>query len=743
MCEQSVMRRIGFIVVALFIFTGNSVAQETVDHWESLVNAENMWRYFPGASEPPGTWIDIDFDDNIWNEGPGGIGYGDEDDGTSIGATGSVYLRIKFTVTDLNQLEQALLLADYDDAYVAYLNGQEISRGGISGARPPYNQFADSAHEADLYQGFYPSEVFISKSGVEQHFLLGENVLAVQVHNINTTSSDLSSNFYLLVGINISGNVYQQVPPWFRAPINFESSNLPIIKIDTKGSSILDEPKIAASMGIVDNGFGNINHTNDAFNDYDGPIGIELRGSSSQALFPKKQYAVELWTNSGQDTSASILGLPEEEDWVLYAPYSDKSLIRNLLTYKLGENLGWYAPRTRLVELYLNESYQGVYMLTEKIKRDKNRVDISKLNPDENSGNDLTGGYIVKLDKYDGPTQGLGWDSPIPPPRRSENQLVHYQYHYPKEDEITFDQQNYIQNYITDFEQSLNGPKYRDIREGYKNYINVESFIDFSIINELTKNVDGYRLSTFIYKDKDSEDDKLYLGPIWDFNLAFGNANYCEGAETQGWAWDFNTICNGDWWLVPFWWRRLLRDPEYVIQYQNRWGELRTGVFSNESILNYIDSTVTVLDEPQQRNFTKWPILNEHIWPNNYVGGSYENEIYYLKTWIIDRLAWLDSNIAALDIITDLYETELSAKSFTIYPNPNNGNFNINIPGSRFTNLNLMVHDKLGRIIHHESINVEKADYWNCDLNKLSDGLYFVKISNGDQLLYTEKIIVN
>lgn len=737
------MRRIGIIVSITFLFIINVKAQETIDHWESLVNAENTWKYFPGTSEPPTTWIDAGFNDNSWNEGPGGFGYGDNDDGTTISNLTSVYLRIKFTINELSQIEKLLLLADYDDAFVAYINGKEITRSGISGSRPAYNQFAEIDHEARLYQGGYPSEFTMTNIFITENFISGENTLAIQVHNINATSSDLSSNFFLTAGLNSSSSQYQAVPPWFREPVNFESSNLPIIKIDTKGAYIPDEPKINAHMGIIDNGPDIINNINDPFNDYDGPIGIEMRGSSSQALFPKKQYAVELWTEAGQDTSASILGLPEEEDWVLNGPYSDKSLIRNFLTYKLGEDLGWYAPRTRLVEVYLNEAYLGVYILTEKIKRDKNRVDISNLNPDENSGDDLTGGYIVKLDKYDGATEGLGWYSPIPPSIMSQNQAIHYQYHYPKEDEITADQRNYIENYITEFEQTLNGPNFTDPRDGYQKFINVNSFIDFSIINELSKNVDGYRLSTFIYKDKDSKDEKLYLGPIWDFNLAFGNADYCEGGETRGWAWDFNKICSGDHWLIPFWWRRLLRDPGYVLQYQNRWAELRQGIYSNETILNYIDSVAYILEEPQQRNYTKWPILNEHIWPNNYVGGTYANEINYLKNWITQRLAWLDTNIASLEVITDLKDLSISKNEIMVYPNPNNGSFIIKTIDLNISEMKLCLQDNLGRIIHQESINSNTSEEWKFDFDQLRNGLYLLKISDGHSVLFTDKIIVN
>lgn len=735
------MRRFGSFII-LLLFFNSYVEAQNIDHWESVVKAENNWKYVVGTTEPPGEWINPNFNDDAWSAGPGGFGYGDDDDSTNINATGSVYLRIKFTLGDLTQIEKGVLLADYDDAYVAYFNGKEIARSGISGTRPAHDQYAESQHEASLYQGLYPEETVFSKTEIAERLLTGENVLAVQVHNIDAASPDLSSNFYFNVGLNVTTTLYQQVPAWFKPPVNFSSSNLPIIKIDTEGRGIPDEPKISAAMGIIDNGPENSNHINDPFNDYDGRIGIEIRGSSSQ-MFPKKQYAVELWTSNGEDTSASILGLPMEEDWVLYAPYSDKSLIRNVLTYKLGADLGWYAPRTRLCELYLNEQYVGVYVLTEKIKRDKNRVDISKLNPDENTGDDLTGGYIVKLDKYDGATQGLGWDSPYLPPNHGNNQVVHFQYHYPKENEITSEQRNYIENYVTEFESALKSPYFRDRQEGYRNFINVESFIDFAIINEVSRNVDGYRLSAFLHKDKDSKDKKLYLGPIWDFNLAFGNADYCEGGSTTGWAWNFNDICNGDHWLIPFWWKRLLRDPEYVIQFKNRWTELRADLFSDAEIMNYIDSVVTVLDKPQQRNFTKWPILSEYIWPNNYVGNTYENEMNYLKNWVSARLSWLDANIAGLEVITNLEDKLMVKDHISIYPNPNNGKFNIRFHHPIKSDLDFSLHDKLGKMIFQRKLISNEINDHAIDGAQLSGGIYFIKISDREKLIYTGKIIVN
>jgi len=739
------MRRIGWFLLILLSPSLQLTAQ-TIDHWEMIVKAGDIWKYQTADATIPTDWSEQSFDDSSWSSGQGGFGYGDNDDGTTIANTNAVFLRIQFDILALDQVEKAVLLCDYDDAFVAYLNGNELGRSGISGSPPGPGQYAEAQHEAALYQGQYPDEIVMNRDQLMSILVEGANTLAIQVHNINATSSDLSSNFYLAAGLKTSSTVYRDVESWFRSPLDYSTSKLPIVKVNTNGRSIPDEPKIQARMGIIDNGPGAINHKDDPFTDYDGTIGIEIRGSSSQ-MFPKKQYAVETWTDAGADTSVSILGLPPEEDWVLYAPYSDKSLLRNVLAYKFSRELGWYAPRTLLVELYLNEQYKGIYVLTEKIKRDRHRVDISKLNPDENSGDDLTGGYIVKIDKYDGATVGLGWDSPILPPGRGNDQLIHFQFHYPREDRITSEQAKYIQTYVTNFEESLAGPNWKRESVGYRSFINVESFIDFSIINEITKNVDGYRLSTFLYKDRDSEDGKLHLGPVWDFNLGFGNANYCDGSSTQGWAWDFNKRCNGDFWLVPFWWERLLKDQEYKMQLKARWQEVRAGVLSDKSITTYIDSVALAIDDAQQRNFTQWPILDEYVWPNNYVGGSYSNEIQYLKGWIMDRMSWLDSQINSFELITNLEDIrEQQPSLFSVYPNPGKGQFNLTFDQINPSFLRVSVFNKLGELIVDNQLI--KSNPGNDVSNSFAfefnhnPGVYIINAVDQSGTSYTGKLII-
>ena len=413
------------------------------------------------------------------------------------------------------------------------------------------------------------------------------------------------------------------------------SSNLPIVVINTNGQAIVDDPRISCDMGIIDNGFGSINSITDSFNDYDGKISIEYRGSSSQ-FFPKKQFALETQDSVGNNNNVSLLGMPVENDWILYAPYSDKSLMRNFLTYNLGSKMGHYSPRTVYCELVVNGDHKGIYILMEKIKRDNNRVDIAKLDYDDNSGDSLTGGYIVKIDKHTG-SGGADWLSDFP--TMSGGGSLYFQYHYPEASVMSSQQLDYIKSYVDSFEYALSGSNFTDNSNGYAKYIDVNSFIDLYIINELSKNIDGYRFSTYMYKDRTSNGGKLTMGPFWDYNLAFGNANYCDGGSTSAWS---TQSCIG---ALPFWFDRLLDDTTYQNKLKCRWTYLRNRSLNQDSLFNFIDSIALYLDDAQQRNFQQWDILGTYVWPNYYVGNTYQDELNFFKTWIGDRLVWIDDNL--------------------------------------------------------------------------------------------------
>ncbi len=423
-------------------------------------------------------------------------------------------------------------------------------------------------------------------------------------------------------------------------PIEESIVETPLIKkighvfINTNGGEIVDEPKINAEMTITEN---------DVI-DYQGAIGIEIRGSSSQ-LFPKKQFGFETRDALNEDLSVSLLGFPEEEDWILYAPYSDKSLFRNILIYDLSREIGRYASRAKFVDVTINDSYNGVYVLFEKLKRDVNRININKLKIDENSGEDLTGGYILKIDKADGfYTSTNSITSTYAPKNSNSGQKIHFLYDTPDEVDITTEQRTYIGNYLASFENVLASNDFMNPSTGYAAYIDTKSFIEFFLLNELSNNVDGYRLSTWLVKDKN---EKLKMGPIWDFNLAFGNANYCGGGETNVWAYKFNERCPEDFWQIPFWWDRLLEDPAFVSQLKAHWIELRGNQFSNPSISKKIDGYLETLtlSNSIQENYAKWPVLGQYVWPNNFVGNTYTEEKDYLINWINRRLIWLDAEI--------------------------------------------------------------------------------------------------
>ncbi len=428
-------------------------------------------------------------------------------------------------------------------------------------------------------------------------------------------------------------------------PENIEikpEDRLPQIIVNTNGGTIVDEPKINAQITIS---------KADVIS-FEGNIGIEFRGASSQT-FPKKSYGLETWDENGEDINVSLLGFPEEEDWILYGPYSDKSLIRNILIYDLSRDIGRYASRSIFVELTINNAYQGVYVFMEKLKRDSQRIDINKLKDDENSGEDLTGGYILKIDKTAGSNLGEGYNelnsftSQYAPQNASSGQEINFLYEYPKAEDITTAQKDYISTYIANFEDALASDNFTDVNLGYAAFIDVPSFIDFFLLNELSNNVDGYRLSTFMHKDKN---EKLKMGPIWDFNLAFGNADYCSGGNTNIWAYKFNERCSSDFWQVPFWWDKLLQDPAFVSQLKERWGILGAGAFSEASILAKIDGYINTLEKAGaiEENFKTWNILGTYIWPNNFVGNTHNEENNYLIDWVQDRLIWMDGAINAL-----------------------------------------------------------------------------------------------
>lgn len=397
--------------------------------------------------------------------------------------------------------------------------------------------------------------------------------------------------------------------------------------------------------------------------------------------------------------------------------------MRDALAYILAGKTMAYTPRVRFCELVINGNYQGVYVLAESIKRDSARVNISKLGNLEVSGDAVTGGYILKIDKSTGGSGTDGWQSQHPITK------TFYQFHYPKPADIVSAQRQYISDFMLAFEQMVESNQFSHPLVGYPAYIDVDSFVDFLLINELSRNVDGYRLSTFMYKDKYSKGGKLKMGPVWDFNITFGNSDYCQGGNTDGFAYNFNQVCGGDYWQIPFWWGRLTSDHSFRQRVGVRWQALRQGVFSNASLISRIDSISNLLTEPAARNFQKWPILGNYVWPNSFVGSTYGQEVNYLKTWITDRTAWLDNAFVTFSITA----TEpLENKSIQIIPNPSGNNQDIVF--SYFTEskaeISFFVYDSKGKRIHQMTEQQDDKGWHQTIWSKLdiSNGTYYFQV---------------
>jgi hypothetical protein len=493
-------------------------------------------------------------------------------------------------------------------------------------------------------------------------------------------------------------------------------------------------------MGIINNGRGRINRISDPWNGYNGKIGIELRGSSA-AQFPKKPYGFETRDSTGANLNVSLLGMPPENDWVLYNPFSDKTLMRNVLAFKISNDIGRYASRTRLIEVDLNGEYQGVYVLMEKIKQDKNRVAVSKMDSADTAGDALTGGYIIKVDKSTGENTG-GWSSA---------NKVFYQYHYPKPDEITPEQKAYIRQFMDGFEAAIGGPGESGPDPGYTDVIDLDSFVDNFIVSEVTRNIDAYRLSMYFFKDRDSMGGKLNAGPVWDCDLAFGNVNYHEGWLTDGWNLDA-LVNSSEGRGVPYWWMHLRNDPVFLSRVQERWNAFRKDALDVDSLVQFIDAVYDTLQESQERNFTRWRILGTYQWPNMFIGQTFDEEVEFLKEWLQNRMAWLDENIRAIvSEAADWPEPAMPGDCWLEpnYPNPFNSRTTIRYGLKAASRVRLTVFDILGRHVRTLSqgfkapgVHTAAWDGRDDRGRSVPSGIYTCRLDTGPELRFRKMVLL-
>ena len=521
---------------------------------------------------------------------------------------------------------------------------------------------------------------------------------------------------------------------------SFTSSKLPIVVINTNGQNIPDEPKIIADMGIIYNGTGIRNYMTDPFNEYNGRIGIEKRGNYSASL-PQKPYGIKLIDALGMQVDSSLLGMPAEHDWVLIANYNDKSFARNILPYRIFDEMGHWAPRNQLVDVVLNGEYQGIYLLAEKIKRDSARIDIPTIHPTDIFYPEITGGYILKFDYWDNTNSWLLNNSPIGHPTFD----VHMVYVEPEVDSIAPAQKTYIQNYVDDFETALYGPGFADPVNGYRKYISTRSWLDYFIVNEVARNGDGFKKSRYLYKEKDPTTGvygKLKAGPVWDFDWAWKDMWDCMYSATDGSAWAYEVNdCNPDV-HSPGWYIRLFEDPVFADEMRCRYDDLRRNLLSNATLHAMIDSVALTVDESQVWHYQTWGNMGAPTGTPEVPAPSqtYGEEVQRLKDWVDRRLLWLDANMPGTLNGCSMTGTEensgLNALKIEGYPNPFESVLSLKIQSSLYADCQISVIDQRGRAIHNYLYAPSEWQNTVVSLNgleRLESGLYLIEVMVGPQ----------
>ncbi|MBB5396521.1 CotH kinase family protein [Mucilaginibacter sp. AK015] len=385
----------------------------------------------------------------------------------------------------------------------------------------------------------------------------------------------------------------------------FNFTGLPIFNLTTSGPVVSKDDYVTGTLNINTNGIYE-QETNDI------ALQIKGRGNSTWVLHPKKPYRLKF------NSKAKVLGLPAAKNWVLLANYSDKTLMRNYIADGVAQSLnGDFTPHGIFVEVVMNGTYVGNYMLTEQVEVNPGRVNITEIKSGDNADPNITGGYLLELDQRQEDENRFTTNAKLP-------------FTVKEPGSITPAQMAYIKTYIQDTENAIFAPNFADPVNGYARYINTDSFINWFLVNELFKNQDAANFSSmFYYKDRGG---KLGMGPAWDFDLGAGNVDYSDATKPDGW-----------WVRTGPWFSRLFQDAAFAAKVKARWQFLKANGIP--AMYKNIDQTQAYLTLSAHENFSTWNILDTYVWPNPVVLGSYPREVAQLKAWLTQRVAWLDSNL--------------------------------------------------------------------------------------------------
>ncbi|MBJ05912.1 MAG: hypothetical protein CMO40_02175 [Verrucomicrobiaceae bacterium] len=687
------------------------------------------------------SWTQVGFNDAIWTSGTLGVGYerssGYQDfinvdvESQMYGSRTGVYIRIPFTLADAGEISALRLEMQFDDGFVAYLNGTRVEGAND----PPVPAYNSSSSGENLDANAVNFEPFSLNAHVNA-LLDGTNVLAIHGLNRSTTSSDLlirprliatrltdpalggpgyfldpspgapngteqglpasevtisdmSKAFTSSFQVSLSGAAAGQSirytldgsaptagSPVYGAPITISnstqlrarvfgandargpiametylrlssdlqnfSSNLPILILENWGAG-------RPGTGSPVDGFWAIIEPDAATNNraemldpfhIATRVGMKRRGSSS-AGWPKYSLTLESRDEEGLDRGIRPLGLPRESDWVLSGRYTfDHALMRNPLIYRLSNEAGEYAVRTRFVEVINNtgggnlsysSDYFGVYTFMEKIKRDNDRVNVARMDTDDLTEPDVSGGYLFKKDRLDPGDGGF-----------SVNTMGRFGWVEPKEDEVAPAQSSWLRGHLNELDAALYSSNWTHPATGkhFTEYLDQFSWLRHHWCNTLAMNVDGFRLSGYYYKHRsDTNGGRLGAGPIWDFDRTMGSK---DNRDNNPQAWDGTGDSSRTWSDSRYpWWGRALTNPDFRQAHTDLWQELREEVFSTGNIHSIIDEFAAQIDyqgaggSPAARNSAKWGTSN------------HASEVNILKNWLQTRANWIDSQYTA------------------------------------------------------------------------------------------------
>ena len=427
----------------------------------------------------------------------------------------------------------------------------------------------------------------------------------------------------------VATDIYLRVDPDTQ---NF-TSHLPVILIHTFESGTLDAfgtEHVPAAIQVFEPKSGTTRIVGRAA--LDARIGIHVRGATSRN-FPKKQYAIELRADDDDtDSDRPMLGLPSHSDWVLSDPIAyDRALIRNALAFALSNRIGRYAPRTRFAEAFMvddggdvrDANFLGFFTLIEKIERDPERVNVSRLPESAATLPAISGGFILRIDKgapdFSAAGKWLQFVYPDPEDMRSPARRP---------------QLDFITSFIDGFGQAASAAdfKHPSTSQHYSEFIDVDAWIDHHIINVLTKNVDGLRFSAYFYKPRGG---RLAAGPVWDFDRSLGTPYDSRATEPEEWT---PPTFNSTDYFNEGWWGLLFRDPDFRSRYRARFKALLNDEFSADTLDRIVDGMASEVGDAADRNFGRWTQFPPR-------GNSHAAEIALLKDFLRRRVAWIKTQL--------------------------------------------------------------------------------------------------